>query len=136
MLCTSLFPFSSFDHCTERSFHYYKPRAYTRSTHYSIIITMKTFALVSVLIAAATALPSPFPAFELERSVVARDDSNCTQYCSVSAGCVCTVRPSDCTALYTVQSGDTCTAIAESFGNFTVSQLYQWNPDVGRSCFG
>ncbi|KAL1616156.1 hypothetical protein SLS56_011547 [Neofusicoccum ribis] len=94
-----------------------------------------TTILLSFL-AAAPALASPFPSYTLDSALSARQASNCTQYCSVSAGCACTVRPSDCTALYTVQADETCVSIAESFGNFTVTQLYKWNPDMGRTCFG
>lgn len=49
---------------------------------------------------------------------------------------MCTVRPSDCSAFYTVQDSDTCLSIAKSFNNFTVSQFYRWNPSVGQSCTG
>ncbi|EKG20364.1 hypothetical protein MPH_02289 [Macrophomina phaseolina MS6] len=92
----------------------------------------------TVLLAAASAVPalafpSPFPSYTLSPR---QDSNNCTQYCSIAAGCACTIIPSDCTAKYTVQPDDTCVSIAESFGNFTVTQLYKWNPSMGRSCFG
>ncbi|KAL1639886.1 hypothetical protein SLS58_007473 [Diplodia intermedia] len=92
-----------------------------------------TLILAAATAATAAALPNPFPAYSLEAR---QDGSNCTQYCSISAGCTCTVRPSDCTALYEVQPDDTCTTIAEAFGNFTVTQFYKWNPSIGRTCFG
>jgi len=87
------------------------------------------FALAG-LVAAVAASPLVMPAAELST----RDD--CTTYCSVAAGCVCRSYPADCTASYLVQSGDTCVTIAKSFGNFTVTQLYKWNPSVGQTCFG
>lgn len=91
--------------------------------------------LLTLATLATTALSSALPATyygELET----RQSNNCTQYCSVSAGCVCTVRPSDCSAFYTVESGDTCLSIAKSFSNFTVTQFYKWNPSIGQTCFG
>lgn len=91
--------------------------------------------LLTLATLATTALSSALPGTyygELET----RQSNNCTQYCSVSAGCVCTVRPSDCSAFYTVESGDTCLSIAKSFSNFTVTQFYKWNPSIGQTCFG
>lgn len=93
----------------------------------------KFTTLILAAAATAAALPNPFPAYSLEAR---QDGNNCTQYCSVAAGCACTVRPSDCTGFYTVQPDDTCTSIAEAFNNFTVTQFYKWNPSIGRSCFG
>lgn len=81
-------------------------------------------------VASCVALPNPTIDVNLQR----RD--NCTQYTSVSAGSVCYHQPSDCTAQYLVQSGDTCTSIAAQFNNFTLSQLYYWNPDIGETCLG
>lgn len=63
-----------------------------------------------------------------------RQQSNCTEYTSPSAGSVCLDRPYDCTATYMVQPGDNCGVIANNFGNFTLSILYYWNPDITRSC--
>ena len=36
----------------------------------------------------------------------------------------------------TVQSGDTCGSIVSRFNNFTATDLYAWNPEIGQSCFG
>lgn len=94
---------------------------------------LTTTLLLTLLTAATTTMASPFPDYTLSAR---QDAGNCTEYCSVSAGCVCRTVPSDCTAWYTVQSGDTCTSIAQAAGTFTVSQLYKWNPDMGRSCAG
>jgi hypothetical protein len=66
--------------------------------------------------------------------IQARD--NCTIYTSVAAGAVCYHTPSDCTATYFVQPSDSCSSIAESYGNFTLSQFFYWNPDVGQTCLG
>ncbi|CZT21916.1 uncharacterized protein RCC_07783 [Ramularia collo-cygni] len=100
------------------------------------------FTLISA-IAALTAIASCSPvampdAFSttLETNTLNARQSNCTEYCSNSAGCVCTVRPSDCSEFYTVQPGDTCLTIAKSLSKFTVTQFYRWNPSIGRSCFG
>jgi hypothetical protein len=91
-------------------------------------------ALISSVI--GSALPVAYSgALESTNDISARA-SNCTTYCSVSAGCVCTVRPSDCTAFYTVQPDDTCVTIAKSYSNFTVTQFYKWNPSIGQTCFG
>ncbi|MCJ1384752.1 hypothetical protein MMC17_007870 [Xylographa soralifera] len=40
----------------------------------------------------------------------------------------------NCDAFYTVQSGDSCSAITDKFANFTLAQFYSWNPAVGSSC--
>jgi len=40
----------------------------------------------------------------------------------------------NCDALYTVQSGDSCSGIVSEFANFTLAQFYSWNPAVGSSC--
>ena len=99
------------------------------------IINMR-YSLLALSALATSAVCSVLPVAYTGTLEARADDSNCTQYCSVSAGCVCTVRPSDCSALYEVQSGDTCLSIAKSFSNFTVTQFYKWNPDVGQTCFG
>lgn len=99
---------------------------------------MRSFNLgvLASLVVSATCFPFHFPLFEENTLAVRAAANNCTQYCSVSAGCVCTVRPSDCTALYTVKPDDTCGSIAKHFNNFTTTQLYKWNPDIGQTCFG
>ncbi|TVY84425.1 LysM domain-containing protein [Lachnellula suecica] len=76
---------------------------------------------------------------------------NCTEYSSPDAGTVCIHSPSDCSfpitaqipfadptgsTTYLVKADDTCNKIANLFGNFTISQFYYWNPDVGQTCFG
>ncbi|KAI9656885.1 MAG: hypothetical protein M1821_003524 [Bathelium mastoideum] len=91
-----------------------------------------TLALAALLTAATC---SPFPAAELETNTLMPRQDNCTEYCSDDAGCACTVRPSDCTAFYLVQPGDNCLPIAQKFNNFTVSQLYRWNPSMGLGCY-
>ncbi|KJX93479.1 carbohydrate-binding module family 50 protein [Zymoseptoria brevis] len=96
---------------------------------------------LATLVAIASATPFAMPeayagTLDTTSSSLSARQSNCTEYCSNSAGCVCTVRPSDCTTFYTVQSGDTCLSIAKVFGNFTVTQFYRWNPSVGQTCFG
>ncbi|KXS93848.1 hypothetical protein AC578_10456, partial [Pseudocercospora eumusae] len=100
----------------------------------SIIMHFTLFTL-SALAASAFCSPLAMPAAfagELET----RQANNCTEYCSDSAGCVCTVRPSDCSAFYTVQPSDTCLSIGKSFNNFTITQFYKWNPSIGQTCFG
>ncbi|OKP00965.1 hypothetical protein PENSUB_7546 [Penicillium subrubescens] len=42
----------------------------------------------------------------------------------------------NCNAFYLVESGDTCYDIMTSYGNFTLSQFYSWNPAVETSCSG
>jgi len=81
-----------------------------------------TFFTVAALAAVAIAAP------------VANVERACTEYCSPAVGCVCVDLPADCEATYIVDSGDTCTGIAEKFGNFTVTQLYLWNPDMQQTC--
>ncbi|EMF12020.1 carbohydrate-binding module family 50 protein [Sphaerulina musiva SO2202] len=93
-------------------------------------------SLLTLSALATSAVCSVLPAAYSGTLEARVDNSNCTQYCSVSAGCVCTVRPSDCSEFYTVQSGDTCLSIAKSFSSFTVTQFYKWNPNVGQTCFG
>ncbi|KAI0550704.1 hypothetical protein F4679DRAFT_583373 [Xylaria curta] len=42
---------------------------------------------------------------------------------------------SNCTATYTVQSGDNCNKIRDTFGDiFTLAQFYSWNPEVDSFC--
>jgi hypothetical protein len=41
---------------------------------------------------------------------------------------------SDCKRYYQAVSGDTCQKIVDSYGTFTLSQFYAWNPAVGTSC--
>ncbi|OJJ77959.1 hypothetical protein ASPBRDRAFT_167297 [Aspergillus brasiliensis CBS 101740] len=43
---------------------------------------------------------------------------------------------SSCDAYYYVKAGDSCWAIANSYGNFTLSQFYSWNPSVKSDCSG
>jgi hypothetical protein len=62
--------------------------------------------------------------------------AKCVTYCSTLSGCVCTIRPKDCSAFYMTQPGDTCVSIAQKMGNFTVTQFYKWNPSIGKTCFG
>jgi hypothetical protein len=62
--------------------------------------------------------------------------AKCVTYCSTLSGCVCTIRPKDCTAFYLTQPGDTCVSVAQRFSNFTVTQFYKWNPSIGKTCFG
>jgi hypothetical protein len=35
-----------------------------------------------------------------------------------------------------VQPGDSCTSIGNTYNNFTLSQFFYWNPDVGQTCLG
>ncbi|MCJ1330343.1 hypothetical protein MMC10_007026 [Thelotrema lepadinum] len=102
---------------------------------------MVSFRFLAVAALAGFAAATPIISDSLpilrENSLSARQDpNNCTQYCSIDAGCVCQRQPSDCTATYLVQPDDTCGTIAGLFNNFTQSILYYWNPDIGPSCFG
>ncbi|KAI0451611.1 hypothetical protein F5B21DRAFT_507095 [Xylaria acuta] len=41
----------------------------------------------------------------------------------------------NCTATYTVQSGDNCNVIRDRFGDiFTLTEFYSWNPEVDSFC--
>ncbi|KAI1817849.1 hypothetical protein GGS20DRAFT_531057 [Poronia punctata] len=40
----------------------------------------------------------------------------------------------NCTATYTVASGDQCGAIRDQFNNFTLEEFYAWNPEVDSAC--
>ncbi|KAI0100562.1 hypothetical protein GGR51DRAFT_532424 [Nemania sp. FL0031] len=41
----------------------------------------------------------------------------------------------NCTATYTVQSGDNCNKIRDSFGDvFSLDDFYSWNPEVDSFC--
>ncbi|KAF2830247.1 hypothetical protein CC86DRAFT_464656 [Ophiobolus disseminans] len=55
---------------------------------------------------------------------------------SLSSTAFAAAIPSNCTATYRVESGDTCVSIVEKFHNFTAPDLYRWNPSIGTSCFG
>ncbi|GKZ65102.1 hypothetical protein AnigIFM50267_007266 [Aspergillus niger] len=43
---------------------------------------------------------------------------------------------SSCDAFYYVEAGDSCWAIVNSYGNFTLNQFYSWNPAVKSDCSG
>ncbi|GLA39977.1 hypothetical protein AnigIFM63309_007581 [Aspergillus niger] len=43
---------------------------------------------------------------------------------------------SSCDAFYYVEAGDSCWEIVNSYGNFTLSQFYSWNPAVKSDCSG
>ena len=73
-------------------------------------------------------------ASEVTATTIFHARDNCTTYTSVAAGTVCYHTPYDCTATYLVQPGDSCSSIAESYSNFTLSQFFYWNPDVGQTC--
>ncbi|KAH8600903.1 hypothetical protein B0O99DRAFT_589778 [Bisporella sp. PMI_857] len=98
---------------------------------------MLFFKAVTLAFLAAVSTATPITSIAArDGTLEARARDNCTQYTSNSAGSVCIDRPSDCTATYLVQSGDTCQAIGAKFSNFTLSQFYYWNPDIGQTCFG
>ncbi|KAI0439546.1 hypothetical protein F4803DRAFT_553997 [Xylaria telfairii] len=41
----------------------------------------------------------------------------------------------NCTATYTVQSGDSCNAIRDHFGDtYSLAEFYSWNPEVDSLC--
>ncbi|RAL14683.1 putative LysM domain protein [Aspergillus homomorphus CBS 101889] len=42
----------------------------------------------------------------------------------------------NCDAFYYVQKDDSCWAISNSYGNFTLDQFYDWNPAVKTDCSG
>ncbi|KAL1860491.1 hypothetical protein VTK73DRAFT_7292 [Phialemonium thermophilum] len=41
---------------------------------------------------------------------------------------------STCNAFYKVQSGDTCQAIVDEYGTFSLDDFYKWNKGVGDGC--
>ncbi|PLB44330.1 hypothetical protein P170DRAFT_503006 [Aspergillus steynii IBT 23096] len=43
---------------------------------------------------------------------------------------------STCNSYYFVQNGDSCWAIVNSYGSFTLDQFYSWNPAVKSDCSG
>ncbi|KAF2202124.1 hypothetical protein GQ43DRAFT_414316 [Delitschia confertaspora ATCC 74209] len=99
---------------------------------------MVAFSFVgSIALLASVAAASPFPAEA--HDLMARQEQmpgECTDYCSVSAGCVCITRPTNCVATYIVQAGESCGSVVDHFNNFTATDLYKWNPEIGRECFG
>ncbi|KAJ5946736.1 hypothetical protein N7454_003575 [Penicillium verhagenii] len=40
----------------------------------------------------------------------------------------------NCDAYYMVKGNDTCASIVKTFGNFTLTQFYTWNPAIGTDC--
>ncbi|KAJ4298006.1 hypothetical protein N0V90_005905 [Kalmusia sp. IMI 367209] len=96
--------------------------------------------MVSFTLTASIALLASFvAAVPLSSGLVARQASmpdECSDYCSVSAGCVCIRRPTNCVASYISESGETCGSIVNQFNNFTAHDLLAWNPEIGNSCFG
>lgn len=39
-------------------------------------------------------------------------------------------------AEYIVQPNENCGTIVSRFNNFTATDLYNWNPEIGKQCFG
>ncbi|KAF2639278.1 hypothetical protein P280DRAFT_369333, partial [Massarina eburnea CBS 473.64] len=37
---------------------------------------------------------------------------------------------------YIVDADETCDTVVNRFNNFTATDLYAWNPEIGTSCFG
>jgi hypothetical protein len=40
------------------------------------------------------------------------------------------------TATYLVERNENCGTIVSRFNNFTATDLYNWNPEIGKQCFG
>ncbi|KAF2259077.1 hypothetical protein CC78DRAFT_84843 [Lojkania enalia] len=96
---------------------------------------------IALLASHAAAIPFSFDLHSLHphSSLISRQEQMppaCTEYCSVLSGCVCIRRPTNCVANYTVQSGDNCGTIVDKYNNFTATELYKWNPEIGQQCFG
>jgi hypothetical protein len=117
-----------------------------------------TLSIGTALFAAtalAAAMPPSFeaPALSSDMRLEARQaemPEECTEYCSVAAGCVCITRPTNCNhwlfppiqlpanriigvATYIVDSGETCGTVVDRFSNFTATDLLKWNPYVTPS---
>lgn len=41
---------------------------------------------------------------------------------------------SDCKRYHLVKAGNSCQGIVDTYGTFTLSQFYSWNPAVGSTC--
>ncbi|EME82053.1 uncharacterized protein MYCFIDRAFT_86673 [Pseudocercospora fijiensis CIRAD86] len=94
-----------------------------------------TIFTLGALAASAVCSPLAMPA-AVAGELETRQANNCTGYYSDLSGYVCTVRPYDCSAFYTVQPSDTCLSIGKVFNNFTLTQFYKWNPSIGQTCSG
>ncbi|KAF2116497.1 hypothetical protein BDV96DRAFT_598402 [Lophiotrema nucula] len=96
-------------------------------------------SVVALLATSASAIPFPFDTTSLTKNLLPRQETlppTCTNYCSVSAGCVCIRRPTNCLANYTVEAGDNCGTIVDKYNSFTATELYKWNPEIGKQCYG
>ncbi|KAF1951010.1 hypothetical protein CC80DRAFT_496303 [Byssothecium circinans] len=97
-----------------------------------VYFTLATGIAMLASLTSVTAAPTT------SNALVARQaaPNQCSEYCSVAAGCVNICRPANCAATYLVQSGDTCHSVVSEFNNFTATDLYNWNPEIGTTCFG
>ncbi|KAF1977828.1 hypothetical protein BU23DRAFT_550508 [Bimuria novae-zelandiae CBS 107.79] len=96
------------------------------------MVSFTLTASIALLVSAVAAIPTA-------QGLVARQATlpeECSDYCSVSAGCVCIRRPTNCVATYLSDSGETCGSIINQFNNFTAHDLLAWNPEIGKECFG
>ncbi|KAJ4356278.1 uncharacterized protein N0V89_004309 [Didymosphaeria variabile] len=96
-----------------------------------MMVSFTFTASIALLVSAVIAIPT--------QGLVARQATlpdECSDYCSVSAGCVCIRRPTNCQASYLVQSGDNCGTVVSQYNNFTAHDLLAWNPEIGKECFG
>ncbi|KAF2190677.1 carbohydrate-binding module family 50 protein [Zopfia rhizophila CBS 207.26] len=104
------------------------------------MVSFTLTAGIAMLASMAAAVPFPFDATSLlPHHLNARQEQmppDCTEYCSVSAGCVCIIRPTNCVATYIVDAGETCGTVVDRFNNFTATALFKWNPEIGKECFG
>ncbi|KAF2708410.1 carbohydrate-binding module family 50 protein [Pleomassaria siparia CBS 279.74] len=102
------------------------------------MVSFTTAAAIALLASISSVAAAPFASNEVS-TLVARQatlPTECTDYCSVSAGCVCIIRPTNCAENYTVDAGETCGTVVDRFPNITATALYEWNPELGQTCFG
>ncbi|KAK3215393.1 hypothetical protein GRF29_19g3145239, partial [Pseudopithomyces chartarum] len=96
------------------------------------MVSFTLTASIALLASAVAAIPTSSQLATRQATL----PDECSDYCSVSAGCVCIRRPTNCQATYLTQSSETCGTIVSHFSNFTAHDLLAWNPELGKECFG
>ncbi|KAF2664612.1 hypothetical protein BT63DRAFT_443672 [Microthyrium microscopicum] len=97
-------------------------------------------SLLATAITFVNAAPLEQDIASTEQSMARRQTDpsfTCKDFSSICAGTVPNLcRPTNCSATYTVLSGDTCSSLKIEAPGVTATQLAKWNPEIGRSCFG
>ncbi|CAI6258390.1 unnamed protein product [Periconia digitata] len=97
------------------------------------MVSFTLSATVALLASVISAAPTSSNGLVARQATLPEE---CEDYCSVAAGCVCIRRPTNCVATYLVEDDDNCSTVVNKYNNFTATDLYAWNPEIGSTCFG